>query len=40
MQRSIKKEVLHEIAKEHLQTLDFLPLYSLEHNPIEHDGVL
>ncbi len=30
-----KKEVLHGIAKECLQTLIFLPPYSPEHNSIE-----
>ena len=31
-----KKEVLHEIAQAHSQTLIFLPPYSPEHEPIEH----
>ena len=31
-----KKEILHKIAKKHSQRSIFLPLYSPEHNPIEH----
>ena len=32
-----KKEVLYQIAKKYSQTLIFLPPYSPEYNPIEHE---